>query len=337
MGGSGPFVIASGRADQVSLRRKLFGPSTPQGRAALGSGPAPWMVSALPYALTSEDIAAAAQTLMTNTPVGRVRPPGASAARPITSAVLYGTNYDENRRRIGALAQMPLIAPEIIGRRGYPGILMPDPSEGNGDVRPLAVIGPTGYVGSVWNEDGTEMCKAVDTSLAEGFAYATLIEVEGDQVRAWLASGRYWQTKPARIRTPTAPGRSTIAKTGDRLVIVAAGKLTVASARSLGACLDELVSRLENLRSDVPIIGDEAAGRLLTARCAEFGITFASPTVATSSAISNLIDEVQIVSELLDQLVDEWSDADREERQDLKGDACMFAEELVKYLAGAGR
>ncbi|MCR6492087.1 hypothetical protein [Cellulomonas sp. P24] len=189
MGGSGPFVIASGRADQVSLRRKLFGPSTPQGRAALGSGPAPWMVSALPYALTSEDIAAAAQTLMTNTPVGRVRPPGASAARPITSAVLYGTNYDENRRRIGALAQMPLIAPEIIGRRGYPGILMPDPSEGNGDVRPLAVIGPTGYVGSVWNEDGTEMCKAVDTSLAEGFAYATLIEVEGDQVRAWLASG----------------------------------------------------------------------------------------------------------------------------------------------------
>jgi len=330
----------------VSLRGKLFGPSTPQGRAALGSGPAPWTVSALPYALTSEDIAAAAQTLMTNTPVGRVRPPGASAARPITSAVLYGTNYDENRRRIGALAQLPLIAPEFVGRWGYPGVLMPDPSVGNGDIRPLAVIGPTGYVGSVWNEDGTAMCKAVDTALMEGFMYATLVEVEGDQVRAWLPSGRSRQPEPgaigrgraaATMRTPTAPGRPTLAKTGDRLVSVAAGKLTVTSAQSLGACLDELVSRLESLRSDVSIIGDEAAGRLLTARCAEFGIAFVSPTVATSSAITNLIDEVQTVSELLDQLVDEWSDADREERQDLKGDACMFAEELVKYLAGVRR
>ena len=330
----------------MGLHDRLFGPRAPYGRAALGSGPNPWTVNGLPCGLTDQDISAAAQTLMTNAPAGRVRPPGASAARPITSAVLYGTNYDENRRRIGALAQLPLIMPELVGRRGYPGILMPDPSASSGDVRPLAVIGPTGYVGSVWNEDGTEMCTAVASALTEGFVYATLVEVEGDQVRAWLPSGSSRQPEPGAIgrgraagtmRTATAPGHSTITKTGDRLASVAAGKLTVTSAQSLGACLDELVTRLENLRSDVPIIGDEAAGRLLTARCSEFGIAFVSPTVATSSAITNLIDEVHAVSELLDQLVDDWSDADREERQDLKGDACMFAEELVKYLAGVRR
>lgn len=329
----------------MSLRDKLFGTPTTRGRAALGSGPAPWTVSALPYALTSDDIAAASHALMTNTPAGRVRPPDISDARRITSAVLYGTNYGENRRRIAALAQLPVIVPELIGRGGYPGILMPDPSASS-DVRPLAVVGPTGYVGSVWNEDGTEMCKAVDAALKEGFVYATLVELDGDQVRAWLPSNRSRQPQPvangrgrttAPTRTSTAPGRPTLAKTGDRLASVAAGKLTVTSAESLGACLDELVTRLENLRADVPIIGDGAAGRLLTARCAEFGIVSASPTVATSSEITNLIDEVREVSEFLDQLVDEWSDADREERQDLKDDACAFAEELVKYLAGARR
>ena len=109
------------------------------------------------------------------------------------------------------------------------------------------------------------------------------------------------------------------------------------SVRS-GFCVVRPGLRCDTYRtSDAPIIGDEAAGRLLTARCTEFGITFASPTVATSSAITNLIDELQEVSEFLDQLVDEWSDADREERQDLKGDACAFAEELVKYLAGVRR
>lgn len=326
----------------MGLRDRLFGPRAPQRHAALGSGPDPWTVNGLPFGLTEQDISAAAHALMTHAPAGRVRPLGADAATPITSALLYGTQYVDNRRRISALAQLPLIAPKRVGRRGYPGIFVPDPSTSDSDVRPLAVIGPTGYVGSVWNEAGTEMRKAVEAALNDGLVYATLVEVDGDQVRAWLPSWTARQSdagttlRPATVagrRTPTTPGRPTLAKTGDRLAGVAAGKVTVAGAESLGASLEELVTRLKRLSSDALVIGDEAAGRLLSARLSEFGLAYAAPATGAGAVIKQLSEEIQGVADALDELVRDWPDADREERQDLKDDAGLYAEELVKHLA----
>jgi len=157
------------------------------GPVPLGGGPAPWEVKGLPAGIVPDDIAAAAHVLITRTHAGRVLSPGDPETAHFTSSLLYGTEYPHNRARLRRFASAATVDAPHLGR-GYPGVFLPDPTRAK-DVRPLAVVGPTGYVGSVWAPSGTRMRGAVDAALASGRVYATLLTVEGDKVRAHLPSG----------------------------------------------------------------------------------------------------------------------------------------------------
>lgn len=153
----------------------------------------PWEFSGLPDGLTVQDFTDAAEALRTGGHCGRVQalpPDRANTSR------LYATGQPRNAARIRAAATPPLTGAEVLEKmwqperhgRPVPAILWDDPSPSGSDVRPLAVIVPTGYAGSIWNPTGTVLTRWVASHREQGWLWATVafLPTKGTDVNAAL-------------------------------------------------------------------------------------------------------------------------------------------------------
>jgi|APMI01.1.fsa_nt_gi hypothetical protein len=155
----------------------------------------PWDFPSLPDGITSRDFEDAAASLATGTHSGRVQ--SLPTGLPQRTSRLLGTHYPNNALRISAAMTYPPLA-RVSGRHTLdravplPGILWPDPSPMEGG-RPVAVILPNGYAGSIWNKTGTILAQWVDSHAKAHWLWATVVYLGSDEL----------DTTAVEVRHPT--------------------------------------------------------------------------------------------------------------------------------------
>lgn len=167
-------------------------PPTPTG---IQMDPAPWTFTGLPPGLTLQDFNDAATVLASQTRVGRIIPLPVMRSRSLS-----GTGYDANLSRIRtALTYPSLQLPAFTDQRAevlghiVAAILWRDSSLADG-TRPVALIGPSGYFGSVYHYELSQQLHNFTRTEAQRFQLlAAAIEINpmpdpigSHSVRVWL-------------------------------------------------------------------------------------------------------------------------------------------------------
>ncbi len=137
--------------------------------------PEPWLAPRLPEGLTPQDFQDAARALLACRPTGRVLP--VACRTHSTEHVLVSVENPRHRHvrlelagRYPPLTHLPPgVAPRIEHGILLPGILWVDgrPADAQGAI-PVAVIGPAGYVGSVWCRGSTAWTRIVADQASRG-------------------------------------------------------------------------------------------------------------------------------------------------------------------------
>ncbi|RHW28318.1 hypothetical protein D0Z08_04905 [Nocardioides immobilis] len=127
------------------------------------------------------------------------------------------------------------------------------------------------------------------------------------------------------------PGAASLAKTGQRCQAAADEKVTLAQAETLERAINALDSDLNALREDLKTIGEEAAGKVLRERLWSFGFEVHSGPV-TAAYLDELSDEVSTFLGALEDIVGDWSAADREDRLALKDGVMVSADLLLDRI-----
>lgn len=135
----------------------------------------------------------------------------------------------------------------------------------------------------------------------------------------------------SRASNRERPTDVTLAKTAERLAPVIAETVTKAQAEALGRSLLAMESDLSALVDDLATIGVDACGKLLAQRLARFGFTTHAGS-ASKQYLQDLHDELDQLSGSLEALVDEWADADREDREALRWEASGAAADLLDRI-----
>lgn len=157
--------------------------------------PEPWNFPGLPPTLTLQDFNDAARALASQTRVGRIVPLPLMRSRSLS-----GTGYNANVRRIAMALTFPslelaALADLATGELGHivAAILWRDSSPADG-TRPVAMIGPNGYFGSVYYDELSRQLHNFMRSEAQRFQLlAAAVEIDpmpnpmgSYSVRVWL-------------------------------------------------------------------------------------------------------------------------------------------------------
>lgn len=157
--------------------------------------PEPWNLPGLPPALTVQDFNDAATALASQTRVGRIIPLPLMRSRSLS-----GTGYDWNVRRIATALrypslELPALADQATEELGHivAAILWRDSSPADG-TRPVALVGPNGYFGSLYHyELGQQLHNFTRTEAQRFQLLAAAVEIDpmpnpmgSYSVRVWL-------------------------------------------------------------------------------------------------------------------------------------------------------
>jgi len=142
------------------------------------------------------------------------------------------------------------------------------------------------------------------------------------------SAGSWTTSRSSKVASPTD---ATLAKTAERLGPVIAETVTKAQAEALVRSLDALQTDLQALADDLTTIGVDAGGKLLAQRLARFGFT-THDSPASARYIEDLGDELDQLLGALEDLVDGWAGANREDREALRWEASGGAADLVDRI-----
>ncbi len=150
----------------------------------------PWEYNALPFYLDAVHLEAARRVALTSI---REEVKGVRLDPVLGEAAYFrlsGTDYKHNRQRIESLLAGQPDVTDARGRPFYSAVLVPDPSMANGGLHPIGVVARTGYLGSVWNENGLVGSSRVASAVDRRRFFATRLYIErrdsGFEIKVWV-------------------------------------------------------------------------------------------------------------------------------------------------------